>query len=203
MSRISGANLTASQRAHVEPRILVALMLDTGTLLVCSGASTIVDPFTFDEYTAVGGFGAIDSVSEDPDLRPNAVRMTLSGIDPALLSEALTEDYQGRECTIKVAFLDTTTLQMVAPAYQLFTGPIEQMVVDLDHNQASITLTAQDEFARWSLPRQMLYTDAQQKQLWSGDNGLNQVVYIQNRQLVWGGKTSAAGASQSPFRRPS
>lgn len=203
MSRISGANLTASQRAHVEPRILVVLAFDSGTLLICSGGSTIVDPFSLDEYTAVGGFGAIDAVSEDPDLRPNAVRMTLSGIDPALLAEALTEDYQGRECTIKVAFLDTTTLQMVAPPYQVFTGPIEQMVVEMDHNEASITLTAQDEFARWSQPRQFLYTDAQQKQLWSGDNGLNQVVYIQNRQLVWGGKASAAGTSQSPFRRPS
>lgn len=203
MTRITGANLTASQAAHVEPRILVVLTLDSGTLLICSGNTTIIDPFSLDEYSAVGGFGAIDAVSEDPDLRPSSVRMTLSGVDPALLSEALTEDYQGRECTIKVAFLDTTTRQMVAAPYQLFSGPIEQMAVEIDHNVASITLTAQDEFARWSTPRQLLYTDAQQKQLWSGDNGLNQVVYIQNRQLVWGGKGSAAGERASPFRRPS
>lgn len=202
MTRLSGANLTASQAAHVEPRILVVLALDTGTLHICSGLTTIVDPFSLDEYTAVGGFGAIDVVSEDSDRRPRAVRMTLSGIDPTLLSEALTEDYQDRECTIKVAFLDTTTLQMVATPYQLFAGPIEQMVVDLDHNQAAITLTAQDEFARWAQPRQFLYTDAQQKQLWDGDNGCNQVVYIQTRQLVWGGKAPAAGTFGGPFRRP-
>lgn len=203
MSRLSGANLTASQAAHVEPRVLVVLQLDTGTLSICSGLTNIVNPFNFDEFTAVGGFGAIDAVREDTELRPNAVKLTLSGVDPDLLAEALTEDYQNRECTISIAFLDTATGQMVANPYQVFTGPIEQMSVELAEGSASIVLTAQDEFARWGHPRQLLYTDAQQKQLWSGDNGLNQVVYIQNRQLYWGGKSPAAGSSFSPFKPPS
>ena len=201
MTRISGANLTASQAQHVEMRVLVSILLDSGTLNICSGLTNVVNPLSLSEYTAIGGFGAIDSIREDTDLRPNSLRATLSGIDPDLLPAALTEDYQGRDIIVSIAFLSATTLQMVADPYQIFAGPMEQMVLDRGPNEASITLTAQDEFARWSRPRQFLLTDAQQKQLYSGDSGLSQVVYIQNRQLYWGGQNPEAGTVVSAFKR--
>lgn len=203
MTRITGPNATAAGMSHVEPRLLVRIDSSGSEYFICSGNSDITHPDTSDVYTAVGGFGSVDSVFEDTDLRPSTIRMTLSGVDSALLSEATTQAYSRGSVQIFVAFLNPATLQLVDSPYEVFFGQIDQMSISMAANEAAITLTAQDEFARWGEARQLLFTDAEQRRLWSGDTGLDQVVFIQNRNLVWGGGTQAAGTPSSPVQRNS
>lgn len=203
MTRIAGANLAAAGASHVEPRLLVFIGTPGEQYYICSGNTDITHPDTLDVYTAVGPFGSVEAIGEDTDLRPTTIRMTLSGVDSALLSDATTQAYSRGRVQIFVAFLNPATMQLVDSPYEVFFGQLDQFSISMAANEAAITLTAQDEFARWGEARQLLYTDAEQRRLWSGDTGLDQVVFIQNRNLVWGGGTQTVGSPSSPVQRNS
>lgn len=210
MTRVTGALLTATTRPlaeHVEMRVCVYLDLPTGSVLLCDGPQNFIDPSTFDEYIATGGLGDISELKEDVDRRPNAVRLSLSGVDPAYTTEILDEDFVGQDCNILIGFVSRETGQPLASPYEVFTGIIDQATIEITPQGAAITLTIQDESAKWSRARPILYSDATHRDLHSGDKAFDQLVYLIDRKINFMGGAATAGSgggghTGGPFRKP-
>lgn len=196
MSRLSGANLTASEAAHVEFRALVKLDFPSGVLYFNSGAESLT--YAGNTYIGVGHFGSADMPEEDIAGRPSPLTLRLSGVDSSLVSAVTDDDYFGRDVYVYAAWLNVSTLALVADPIQAFFGRMDYVTIAVDGASATISLTAENDLARWNRPRLLLNTDETQRYLWPGDTGMKYVQRIQNITLYWGGRPTVYSPRQPP-----
>jgi hypothetical protein len=91
----------------------------SGTVYLNTGYTDI--SYTGQTYTAIGGALGFEAVQEGTDANANAVVVHLSGVDQALLSALLEEDYQGRVVNLSLAHMNTGGT-LVADPLLLFSG---------------------------------------------------------------------------------
>lgn len=180
---VSGSNQTAGEAAHVEIVTLVAMDVPSGYLRLHTRTGTIT--FGGYDYLGVGKFGGVSEIDEDAQLRPSGVTVTLSGVDAALVSSAITEAIHGRAITIYQGYLNLTTGALIADPEIVFRGLMDYMAIDLGQNTGSITVQCEGEMARWLRHNGSLYTHESQQALFSGDRGFDQVPFLQNRKIDW------------------
>jgi hypothetical protein len=188
----SGTNQTAGDAAHVEPVMFVTLEFPSGVLRMHTRTGTIA--WGGNDYLGVGKLGNIEAIQEDPQLRPSSVRLVLSGVDSALMSSAITEDYHGRPVVIYHGFMDTTTLALVANPETIFRGIMDYMTCDLGRNSGSIVVQCESEMALWARTRELSYTHESQQLVYPGDRFFDQVPFMQSKQIDW---TKKGGVGQS------
>ena len=88
----------------VRPVTLVHLALDSGHIYYTGADRDLI--YDSNTYTGVGNFAGFSVVEEGVDLQTYSVTISLSGIPTALLSIALSEDYQNRFATLYQGFLN-------------------------------------------------------------------------------------------------
>lgn len=189
MTRIvTSANETESLLARQGIGILASLDFSSGFVRVVNRDHSI--DFGGNTYLGLGRLGSISGVAEDTGLRPNSVNLTLSGIDPAMVATALTEDYHGRQVILYQAWFDESN-QLKATPETIFRGYMDFMTVALGKSSATITLACENEFAGWSRAKVILFADASQKLLYSADTAFDQVPYLKDKIVRWGGERVA------------
>jgi hypothetical protein len=148
---------------------------------------TRIGPIIWGGYTwdGVGKLGSIEIGTEDTELRPVAWRLTLSGVDAALVTAARGEDYHGRAVRMYRGWLDTTTHALVATPERRRSGLMDSMQITLGQNTATISVSCESELARWQRQRGLLYTHESQQIIYAGDRGFDMVPIIQTRILNW------------------
>lgn len=179
----SNANRDAADAAHAEVVSFVELDLPSGYLRLHTRTGTVT--WGGNSFLGVGKLGVISEVTEDAQFRPSGITLTLSGVDSALLTAALTEKYHGRLCRVWKGLLDVDTFALVADPQLEFRGLMDFMKVSLGANSATITVTAEGENARWQRHQGLMYTHESQQLTYPGDNGLDQVMAIQSRKIDW------------------
>lgn len=179
----SAANQTAAEAEHVEGVVFVDLDLPSGHLRLHTRTGTLT--FGGNDYLGVGKFGGIEAVTEDAELRPFSVSLKLSGVDSALMTAALTEEYHGRAAIVYFGLLDTDTLALIADPEMPFRGLMDTMQCELGPNTGTIVVTCEHEFARWRRHQNGLYTHESQATYVAGDRGFDQVPHIQQRTINW------------------
>jgi hypothetical protein len=183
----SSTNQAAAIAAHAEVITFVELDFPSGYVRLHNRTGTIAwgTASPIPQWLGVGKLGSVDTVAEDAELRPNTVRLTLSGVDSSLVSSAMTEGYHGRSVAIYDGFLNTTTLALLATPELRFRGMMDSMSVELGAGTASIVVTCESELARWDRPRGLLYTSESQQLIYPGDKGFDMVPTMQNRNINW------------------
>lgn len=182
--------LTAAVKSEVDkilvrPALFVEILLDGGPIRLWSGIGNFI--LGGNVYNGVGHFGGIDRVQETAgDVRATGVAMTLSGIPSNLISDALTEHFQGRSTTIWLAFFDANDV-LIADEIKVFSGKADYPVIEEGGDTAKITVFAESRLVDMERPRIRRYTDEDQKELFPGDRGLEFVAGLQNKEIVWGG----------------
>jgi len=193
----SATNQAAAVAAHVESIVLVEIALGSGTLYMHTRTGNL--SWNSQTWLGVGKLGEIGEVRDDAELRPAGLRLILSGIDSALVASAVTEDYRGRAVIVRQGFLNVSTFVMVADPEVVFKGVIDTMTVEHGQNSGSISLSCENELARWARPRAIYYTHESQQLLYAGDNGFDQVPHIQQKPIdcsqrtVWGAGSGYSG----------
>lgn len=180
----STAILNASKDAVVRRVVFVELYLDSGTLYVNSDVRTLT--WNGHNYVGVGDCGGIQSIEEEATLKPSSIVMSLSGIAPEYLSEALGQVYQGRTVKVYEGFLDVNYNIIVDPVLA-FEAVIEKMDF-VDGKACTILLTAVNELYKWEKPNVARYTDADQQKRFTGDLGLAFVNEMTDAVIIWGQK---------------
>ena len=191
-------NQTAAIAAHAEVVTFVDLDFSSGHLRLHTRTGTIT--WGGYDWLGVGKLGAIDSVKEDAELRPNTIALQLSGVDSSIIQTATTEDYHGRAVRIYQGLLNVSTLALVATPETVFVGVLDYLTVSLGAGGGTIAVRCESELARWQRPRALMSTHESQQLLYAGDRFFDMVPALQSRTIDWGrkGKWGAeTGASQS------
>lgn len=185
---VDAAVVTASQAEHVRMAALVALYFDGGTVRMSS------TPFNFtcdadgdaveETYLGVGNLGSIEAIQEGATLQSYGVKLTLSGVDTSIITAALAEHYQGRDCKIWLILLDADHA-LVGDPVEVFSGRMDTMEI-IRGATAEVTLAVESRLADWDRPRIRRYTDEDQQRVYPGDLGLQFVNEMAEKELRWG-----------------
>ncbi len=166
---------------HKRPVYLVRLALPDGVLAV--NTQLIQIPYNGDIYTPVGGAGKISNVKEDGYVKPHQLSLTLSALDPALLSTALNADYQGSDVKIYFGALDEH-YHLIAAALR-FSGRITGMPFRYGKDN-TIEVRVSSRFEDWGRVRNSRYTDADQQARFPGDRFCEYAPQMVEKAINWG-----------------
>ena len=180
---LSADMVTEVTTAQLAPVLLASLSFSTPVYL-WSGYGNLV--YNSTTYLGIGTLGTISPLEETTDLAARGLTLRLSGVPTANVSLALTENYQGRECSIMFGALSPTAGTLIASPVTVFAGRMDVMQITDDGNTAEITMTAESKLMDFKRPREIRYTDEEQQQLFPGDVGLEFVNDIQEKAIYWG-----------------
>ena len=174
--------VTEVSASQLSPILLASLSFAT-PVHIWTGYGTITVGST--AYLGIGTLGSISPVEETTDLAARGISMQLSGVPTAMLAVALTENYQGRECSVLFGALQASGALVSSPV-TIFSGRMDVMSINDDGQNATIGMTAENKLVDFRRPREVRYTDQEQKNLFPSDKGLEFVTAIQEKQIYWG-----------------
>lgn len=151
-------------------------------------------------WSGVGTFGGIEAIEESQDLIAQPVRLTLSGVEANLITDALTTQYQGRAATIYVAPLNPDSLQFLDTPEEAWSGFMDVMTLEADHKLGKISLTC-EHWLRVD-PASSRYTDEQQQALFAADRFFQFTHEIANYVGKWGSRDVTYGGQGFNKRGP-
>ncbi len=188
---LSGANETASQLPDVGGLIVFAeLDFASGFVRVHTGVGSYT--FQSNTYSGIGQFGTIEVIKESTALRPQPVRLVLSGVDNSLMTTATTDDFHGRAATIYVGFLDEDQT-LIADPELLWEGRMDTMSISLGESTGAISLQCENRLARWDTPNMARYSDEDLQSRFAGDRFFDQLHNMMDLTLQWGGRAVLPG----------
>ena len=198
----SGISVTAGLKlteAHQHIVFCLKAEFDTDDILLHSGGGNItVDS---EVYEGAGTLLSMSDVSDDQELQSSNVIFALSGMNAEVLGYALTENYQNRPVTLKMAFLSGGTDHVIA-SFILYKGRMMQItVVDDPNGGSTITLSTENRLVDLRKPSNYRYTKESQNYLYSGDTALDGIAKLQDMILYWGRlKPDGVRDSEDDFR---
>lgn len=178
---ITTAMTDALAASHVELVVLVELDLPDGVLRFNSSGVTL--SWDGNDWLGAGAVTAVQPIDEATSPQAAALAVQFSGIDPSFVSQIMVDHYQGRPATIWLAALSAG--QVVDDPITMFSGYIDEPTIELGLT-ATITLTLENEWARWERAPDLLYTDAEQQAEYPGDTGFRYVEELENLEISWG-----------------
>lgn len=182
MSRtITAATKTASEGEHVIIIALADFDFTSGTIYVTSAPYKV--PFNGQDYIGLGIFGKVSPVEEGAEQKAYQLAFELSGVNNALISTTLNEDYQGRACNLYFALLDDD-YQLIDDPVLVFAGLMDTMDIKAG-KEATITLVANSRLARWEQPVHHRYNNAAQQANFAGDKGLEFMEQMIEKEIIW------------------
>lgn len=118
---------TATRADHVIPCTLVRIDLDSATLRFALAGHDIKDGAV--TWRGAGGVASIERIQDGIELQSRGVRMSLSGVNPALVSAALSEPLANRAVAIYTAFFDRDTHKRIGDPVLDWAGVLDTMQV--------------------------------------------------------------------------
>jgi hypothetical protein len=182
-NRLPSALAAAVASADVFPFYALELAFDSGTIRLWTG---IGDKIIHGEtYTGTGRLLEIGELQEVGDLSAQNLSVSLAGLDAAIISLALTENYQGRTARLLFGALNANT-NTVIDAYEIFAGLMDVMTIQHSANTATISLTIESKLVSLQRPNVRRYTSANHKMRHPGDTFFDFVQPLQDKELAWG-----------------
>lgn len=179
MSRtVPSALLAALSQPEVQPYYAVDLDFDSAPIRLWTGYGdrTI---FT-NSYTGGGSLLTISGLEEASDLSAKNITLSLSGVPSSLVTIALDEPYQRREC--KVYFGTTDTSDPI----EVFSGLMNTMTIEDSGESSVITLTVESKLVRLEKASNRRYTEENHVARHPNDTFFSYVTSLQDKDVVWG-----------------
>ena len=179
MSRTVPADLlTSLSQSEVYPFYAVEMDFDTAPLRFWTGYG---DKTIFtNTYTGTGNILSISGLEEANDLSAKGVTLQLSGVPTEIVSLALQEPYQRRDCKIYFGTTDTSV------PIEVFSGLMDKMVIQDSGESSVIELTVESKLLRLNKASNWRYTQESHKSRHSGDTFFSYVTDLQNKDIIWG-----------------
>jgi hypothetical protein len=189
---LSNDMVTEVSASQLTP-ILLASLEFSPVIYLWSGYGNLV--YNSITYLGTGEFGTISPIEETTDLSSRGISLELSGVSTTLIAEALTEDYQGKNCTVLFGALNSSAA-LVSTPITIFSGRMDVMNISDDGTSQTLTMTAENRLMDFRRPREVRYTHQEQLQLRASatiaDLGLIYVNAIQEKEIYWGNEKLAA-----------
>jgi len=184
MSRTLPAALLAEyQSDKLQPFTALEVEFSDGIVRFWTGYGTI--NVNGQNWDGAGTVMSISSADEDAELVAQGMTFVLSGLDTAVISAVLNENYKLRPCAVYAGALDSNGVP-VSSLYQLFSGRVDTIELSETGGKADITINAESRLIDLNRPRIRMLTDAEQKLRFSEDNSLAGIALLQDKQFSWG-----------------
>lgn len=183
MSRtVPAALLSALAQSEVQPFYAVEMLFDSGPVRIWTGYGNR----TIDGNTYVGGGSLlnIEGLGEVADLSAKSITVSLSGVAVALVSLALQEPYQRRQCRVLFGAVD------VDDFVEVFSGQLNTMQIEDSGEASTISVLVDSKLVELERASNRRYTSESQKARFAGDTFFDYVSAIQDAEIVWGRKSS-------------
>src|SRR5260221_12919929 len=139
------------------PFFMGTFQFKTTTQRVWSGVGDLtVDGQTF---KGVGSFAEIGTISEGTEVEAKGTYVKLSGIDPVLLGESLSDIQAGLQVLLWIGAMDQAC-NVIGTPYQIFGGIIDQSSVEMGDETISITLHLESKVVDFARSSNRKYTSA-------------------------------------------
>lgn len=188
MSRgLSSSYKSAAAAGNLAPALLGYFDFSGGAVRVWTGIGDL--SWGGNTYTGLGDLVSVEPVQETNEVRANGLSFRLNGIPSAMVTRVIAEGYRGRACKLWLALFDSSAA-VIADPLLLFSGLMDQCLLEDSGDKASITVVAESRLVDLQRPRERRYTDEDQQNLFAGDLGLEFIAGLQDKEILWGGGTS-------------
>lgn len=186
MSRDLEAGLVGEITAPaLAPVLLAEFLFDAGSVRLWNGLGNLTA--LGNTYLGAGTLLALSQYEETSKLEAKGITFTLSGLSSSIISTALQEPYQGRECSLYIGALDSAGVLVSAP-YRLFQGYMDVMEISESGETCSVSVSAESRMIIINRTKERRYTAEDQKAEFAGDLGFDFVTAMQDREIIWKGK---------------
>lgn len=194
---VSNNNATAAAQQALAMVTLCDLNFSDGTIRVHDGFMQL--SFGGNTYSGLGDYGQIDVVDESTETIAKTITLTLSSVPGNLLTEAMTQNYQGRVVTIYIGILDVNSMQFIDTPETIWEGRMDYMTVEIQQNGATLQMRCENRLNREPLVARL--TDTDQQLAYPGDTFLDLVWMIPFASAGWGAVTVQYPATPAPYGR--
>jgi len=189
MSRDLTTAVAAALQQNVVP---LALFYEgefaSGTVRIWTGLGSIV--WNGETWTGLGTLIGMEAVRETSSVEASGSAVSLSGVDPALVSTAIQDSQQGAKGRVWLAALSiddaTGQVSIIADPFKFFVGRLDVPTIQDGADTCTITITYESLLIDLQRPRRFNYTDESQQILFPGDKGFEYVAGIQDLQITIG-----------------
>jgi len=173
----------AMQASLVYPVRMAMLTFRSETKYIWSGPGDLV--WDAQTYTGVGSLGSVGAINEGIEINADGTSVTLSGIDPVLLAECLTDIQPGAPAMIWLGFV-TPQCVLIGTPYLQFSGCVDVPVVTPGTDAISISLALESRMLDLGRASCRRYTSADQRLYYPTDTAFGWVEQLNDLALVWG-----------------
>lgn len=183
---------TASKAERGSRVLICALEYTSGTTYAADSAMPIfwdVDgDGTDEEFVAVGGWGGVTDIETTTDGSVRSVTLTVTGVDPALVSLALADHYQGNRGRVWECLLDPDDFSRIGNPILILDGLMDAQPITLGTGAASISVVLVGRNVRWeNSDDQPVYTDADHQSRFPGDTFFSRCAKnAAGQEITWG-----------------
>lgn len=155
--------------------VAVELMFDSGALRVWSGIGD--KSIGGQTYTGTGSLLSVGGIEESDGLSAPGASISLSGVDSSLVSLAIQEPYQNRDCRILLGSGDDF--------FEIFSGFMDVMTIEDNGETCIINLTVESRLIILDRKVPLRYTQETQNSLYPGDTFFSTVASLQDKKVDW------------------
>lgn len=165
------------------PCYLLDVSFDDGAVRMTDAWRAVT--FNSNTYTAQGHFMTFNGLTESAELQVPNLSITISSVDRAWVSIALTKAYINRKLVLYKAFLDYTQGLISSPII-IFEGSLDGMSVsDSPDGKCSVQVTATSQWGDFER-RPGRHTNPQEQQvIFPGDKFFDYCAQL-NKEIRWG-----------------
>jgi hypothetical protein len=183
MRNLDPSMAAALSAGLIRPVFLADLAFRSATRFVWSGVGNIV--FNGNTYEGIGSLGSIGSINEGTEVKADTMSISLSGIDPVLLGESLTDIQQGAPAIIYFGLLSDTGAFIGSP-FQSFAGKVDVPSESIGGDTITISLTLENSFVDGQRASNLRYTSADQRLNFPDDTAFGWVESLNDTVNRWG-----------------
>ena len=183
MSRNLDPALSAAlPNPNIQPVVLVMLTFRSSTQYACTYTGDVVwNGMTF---KGTGSLGSVGTITEGVEVSAAGTSVTLSGIDPTLYAECMTDIQLGAPA--KIWYGQMANGQLIGNPFLTFAGQIDKPEVTLGVDSISITLSLENLMTNLQRPSNRRYTSADQQVQYPDDTAFHRVELLNDMALLWG-----------------
>jgi hypothetical protein len=180
---ISADYLAALKSAALRLALFVEAHFTSGPIYVWSGVGQIA--WGGHTWTGLGTLGSVSTIEEGATVAAKGITISLSGIDPTLLTGILDEFQVGLPVIVSLGLFNAAGVLIADPA-GCFVGQMDQPTLDVTGTSSTIAINCESRLIEMNVAVDRRYTNEDQQRDHPGDSGFQFVNSIQEAHIYWG-----------------
>jgi hypothetical protein len=164
------------------PAIFVSITFKSETVYVWSGIGTVY--FNGQSWTGIGTLLGISSLEEGTTVDARGCSVTVSGLDPTMLGNCMSEFVLGKPAAIYLGVYSGGNL--IPYPITAWAGRTDQPTVSVSGKEVTIAINLENRLVDMNIPGSRRYENSDQQMTWPGDICFSFTSGLLDRALFWG-----------------